>query len=397
MAIPTNRDPSNAPAPALRLRPGRRPRVLRGHPWVFAGEVEELLPEVFDGGGVNLRSARGALLGSGIYNSKSKIVWRKFSAKGGTAFDAGYLASAIDRSVSRREETSYRRLVWSEADELPGLVVDQFDDVLVVQALTRAVDEQLEEISRILSDRYAPSEIVLRNDAPSRGYEGLPLEVRTQSGQAFAPRWFDIDGIEFLLDLSGGQKTGFYLDQRLQHNKVAALAEGRRVLDGFCHIGGFALRCARGGAASVLAVDISGKCIEDARANADRNGLMVDFKSANMFDFFTEYRGEPFELIILDPPSFARNRASLDSAMRGYKELNLRALRNLAAGGVLATYSCSQHVARAEFMGMLAAAASDARRPVKVMELTSQPDDHPVCLHFPESEYLKGAILMVGT
>ena len=390
------KEPTRIPdANALRLRSSRRPRVLRGHPWVFAGEVEKLLPEAINGAGVDLRTARDTELGSGVYNGRSQIVWRRYSAAAGVAFDAAYIAQAIDRALLRREQEPFRRVVWSEADDLPGLIVDQFEDVLVVQALTLAVDQRLDRIGEILVERCGPSEIVYRSDAPSRNHEGLTAEVRTRSGQSFDPRIFEIDGIEFRLDLSGGQKTGFYLDQRIQHHRVASYANGRRVLDGFCHIGGFALRCARMGAASVLGIDSSGQCIEDARAHADRNRLRAKFLCANMFDFFTEYRGELFDLIVLDPPSFARNRASLAGALRGYKQLNLRAMKNLAEGGLLATYSCSQHVSREEFMKMVSAAAADARRTVNVVELTSQPPDHPVCLHFPESEYLKGAILEV--
>lgn len=379
----------------LKLKRGRRHRVLKGHPWVFGNEVEPLLPAEFDGKAVTLVNAKGHFLGRGIYNSRSQIAWRRFSGVKDAEFDRGFLETALRDALERREDGSMQRLVWSEADDIPGLVVDQFDDVLVVQALTLAVERQLETISEILDSLLKPKEIVYRNDAPTRKHEGLDLEVRSRSGKDFEPRWFNIDGLDYRLDLQKGHKTGFYLDQRQQHLEVAALAKGRRVLDGFCHVGAFALQCAKAGATEVVGVDISEECIDAAQRNAEKNQLEVNFSCANMFDFFGEHGKETYDLIVLDPPSFARNRGALEGALRGYKELNLRALKMLQPGGILATYSCSQHVSRQIFMDMLADAAGDAGRTVEVISLTGQPPDHPVRLNFPESEYLKGAILEV--
>ncbi len=376
----------------LKLKPTTHARVLRGHPWVYAGEVQKLLPASYDGQAVELRDSRGRSLGSGLYNSKSQLVWRRFSREA-RPFDAAYVRGAIQRAAARRASEPFRRLVWSEADHLPGLVVDQFEDVLVVQALALGVDRALPLISDILDELFRPAEIVYRNDAPTRKHEGLEAEARTRSGRPLEPRWFKIEGFEYHVDLVGGQKTGFYLDQRAQHRRVASFAKGRRVLDCFTNQGAFALHCARAGAAGVTAVDISEDCIGASRRNAERNGLSVDFVAANVFDWFGEHREDTFDLIVLDPPSFARNRQAVPAALRGYKELHLRALRMLTPGGILATYSCSHHVDHQTFLGTLADAAGDARREVRLLEETGQPSDHPILITMPESQYLKGLIV----
>jgi len=373
---------------------GQEARVLKGHPWVFAGEIRNLLGPEAQGEGVLLRDARGRLLGSGLYNGRSQIVWRRYSRREHT-FDRECIEGLMVDAFERRAEERFRRLVWSEADDLPGLVVDQFDDVLVVQTLTLGMDQRLDDISEALMEAFEPSEILFRNDAPGRRYEGLEQVVGTRSGALLEPRWYRIDDVEYRLDLAGAQKTGFYLDQRAQHRRVGHYARGRRVLDGFCNQGSFALHCALAGAASVLAVDSSEGAIQQARDNAQRNGAKIECVAANMFDYFTHNRTATFDMIGLDPPSFARNKASVAGALRGYKELNLRAMRMLSEGGILATYSCSQNVSREVFMGMLADAAADVGRKARVLEEARQPADHPVLLNVPETEYLKGAILQI--
>ncbi len=360
---------------------------------MFAGEVRSQPNPEFNGQSVVLKDERGRFLGVGVYNSKSQIVWRRFSRDARAVFDQAFLERTIKKAVSRRPDGSFRRLLWSEADDLPGLIVDQFDSVLVVQAVTLAVDQRLPAISEILQDLLQPEVILFRNDAPSRQHEGLSLEVRTADGRAFPPKWFAIDGMEYFLDLQKGHKTGFYLDQREEHARVAAFAKGHNVLDGFSNQGSFALHCARAGATSVTAVEISEECVALAGKNAARNRLKVKFVQENLFDYFTAHRKEKYGLIILDPPSFARNRKAVDGALRGYKEINLRALRMLEPGGILATYSCSLHVDRALFIEVLRQAAADSGRRVEVIAQTGQPIDHPVLLTMPESEYLKGCYL----
>ncbi|MDR2673661.1 MAG: class I SAM-dependent methyltransferase [Opitutaceae bacterium] len=252
-------------------------------------------------------------------------------------------------------------------------------------------------LARLLAEIVSPREIIFRNDAAIRRLEGLGLETGTLSGKPWEPRWLRIDGIDYLLDLQGGQKTGFYLDQRGQHRRVARHARGRRVLDAFCNQGPFALHCARAGAAAVLGLDRDAAAIAQARRNAARNGLRAEFAAANVFDFFNEpaRRAGAWDLIILDPPPFAKSKSALAGALRGYKEINLRAMRQLAPGGILATYTCSHHMQDAGLREVLAGAAADARRRVRVLEFCHQPADHPVLVTMPESEYLRGYILLV--
>jgi len=384
------------PTPTLKLKANAKPRVLAGHPWVFANEVEALLPAEHDGEVVECRDRADRFLGTGIYNSKSQIVWRRFSRER-AALNGAYLRGAVERAVARRAPGSARRLVWSESDDLPGLVVDQFGDTLVVQIQTAALEKRSVQVGDVLAEVLKPAEIIFRNDAPIRRLEGLPLEVHTRSGANWAPRWVGIDGFDYWLDLQQGQKTGFYLDQRAQHATVAKYCAGKRVLDAFCNQGPFALHAARAGAKQVLGLDSAEDAIAAARRNAERNGVTAEFAVANVFDWLNDASraGEPlWDVIVLDPPPFAKSKSALEGALRGYKEINLRALQRLAPGGVLATYTCSHHMQDAELRGVLAAAAADAKRKVRVLEFCHQPADHPVLVTMMESEYLRGYIVL---
>ena len=382
---------------SLKLKPNIKSRTLGGHPWVFANECEALLPAEHDGEVVECRDAKGRFLGTGIYNSKSQIVWRRLS-RDRVELDETYLRAALERALARREGLGdFKRLVWSESDDLPGVVVDQFGDTLVVQIQTLAMEKRSPVISDLLAGLVKPAEIIFRNDANIRKLEGLTVEVHTRSGAAWEPRWMKIDGLDYWLDLQGGQKTGFYLDQRLQHAAVAKYAPGKRVLDAFCNQGSFALHCARAGAASVRGLDSAFDAIGQSKKNAERNGLAADFVAANVFDWFTAQRdaAPAWDLIILDPPPFAKSKSALEGALRGYKEINLRTMKALTPGGVLATYTCSHHMQEAQLREVLAEAAADAKRRVHVLEWCHQPPDHPVLVTMPESEYLRGYILRV--
>ena len=380
----------------LRLKPGRHNRVIDGHPWVFAGEIIPPAPGEFkDGDAVELRDPKDRVLGSGLYNSKSQIIWRRF-ARAPRQFDELAVHGLLDAALARRDKNAkVQRLVWSESDNLPGLVVERFDDCASVQSTTCGMDRMLPVVAGWLQIRLGIKDIVYRCDSPSRKFEGLESYVKTHDGREFRPRPVKIDGITYTIDLVGGQKTGYYLDQREQHSRVAQFAKGRRVLDACCNQGGFALQAAKAGATSVLALDISEDCTAATAANAKANGLKVDTVTANLFDWFTENRETKFDLIILDPPPFARSKDAVEGALRGYKELNLRAMRLLTPGGILATYSCSQRVSPDMFLTTLGDAAADARREARLIEMTGQPADHPVMLTFPESRYLKGAIVRV--
>lgn len=401
----------------LKLKPNAKGRVLSGHPWVFGNEVETLLPAENDGEVVECRDRAGRLLGTGIYNSKSQIVWRRLS-RDRVTLDAAYLRGALERAIKRRaggrgrptpSETDaagsgdpvlherFQRLVWSESDELPGVVVDQFGDTLVVQVQTLAMDKRGALLGDLLAELTGAQEIIFRNDSNLRRLEGLAPGVHTRSGRPWEPRWVKIDGFEYWLDLQQGQKTGFYLDQRLQHAAVAKHAAGRRVLDAFCNQGSFALHCARAGASSVRGLDSAFDAIGQAKKNAERNGVAAGFEAVNVFDWFTAQRDTApgWDLIVLDPPPFAKSKSSLENALRGYKELNLRAMKALTPDGILATYTCSHHMGDRELRDVLALAASDAKRRVQVLEWCHQPPDHPVLATMPESEYLRGYILRV--
>jgi 23S rRNA (cytosine1962-C5)-methyltransferase len=362
---------------------------------VFANEVEALLPAEHDGEVVECRDRGGRPMGTGIYNSRSQIVWRRLS-RDRVALDDAYLRGALERAVARRAPEPVRRLVWSESDDLPGVVVDQYHDTLVVQIQTLAMERRSGLIADLLADLLSPAEIIFRNDAPIRRLEGLPSEVHPRSGRAWEPRWMTIGGMDYWLDLQGGQKTGFYLDQRFQHAAVARYAPGGRVLDAFCNQGSFALHAARAGASEVLGLDSAEDAVAAARRNAEKNGLRAEFAVANVFDWFNDPARavEPrWDLIVLDPPPFAKSRSALEGALRGYKEINLRAVKLLAPGGVLATYTCSHHMQDAELRQVLAEVSADARRKLRVLDWAHQPGDHPVLATMPESEYLRGYVI----
>lgn len=386
-----------AALPSIKLRPNARARALQGHPWVFGNEVETLLPAEHDGEVVECRDRTGRLIGSGIYNSKSQIVWRRLSRER-VALDAAYLRGAVERALARRAPENARRLVWSESDDLPGVVVDQFGDTLVVQVQTLALEKRAALLSDVLAETLKPAEIIFRNDAPIRRLEGLPMAVHTRSGKPWEPRWVRIEGFDYWLDLQSGQKTGFYLDQRLQHSAVAKYCAGARVLDAFCNQGAFALHAARAGAAEVLGLDSAEDAVAAARRNAEKNGVAAEFEFANVFDWFNDPARNVdalWDVIVLDPPPFAKSKSALEGALRGYKEINLRALQRLVPGGILATYTCSHHMQDAELRQVLAEAATDAKRKLRVIEWAHQPADHPVLVTMPESEYLRGYIVRV--
>ncbi|MEN9812545.1 MAG: hypothetical protein RL479_1231 [Verrucomicrobiota bacterium] len=387
--------PRVSAVPFLKLRPNVRPRALQGHPWVFTNEVEAPLAAEFDGEVVECRDRTGRFIGTGIHNSRSQIVWRRLS-RDRVTLDADYLRGALTRAIARRAPEAARRLVWSESDDLPGVVVDQFDDAVVVQLQTLAMERRAGLIGDLLTELLRPAEVIFRNDASIRRLEGLPLEVRTRSGRPWEARWVRIGGLEYWLDLQAGQKTGFYLDQRFQHAAVARHCAGARVLDAFCNQGAFALQAARAGALEVLGLDSAEDAVAAARRNAERNGLKAEFQAANVFDWFNDpARGiEPlWDVIILDPPPFAKSRSALEGALRGYKEINLRAVKRLVPGGLLATYTCSHHMQDAELRHVLAEVAADSRRRLRVVDWAHQPIDHPVLATMPESEYLRGYLL----
>jgi len=389
----------------IKARPsGRRPPF---HPWVFEGEVLSGLSSDHDGEAVLCRDSKGRLLGSGLFNSQSKLVWRRFHP-GRQDFSVDWIQQALEEAFRRRgvldnpDALPAGRLVWSDSDHLPGLIIDRYHDWLVIQALTLGVDRKLDVIADHARHLLQATRILFRNDAPVREKEGLPRETRVYEKGDSAPaemessgRWIEMNDMELWMDWQSGHKTGLYLDQREQYRAVAKYAQGRRVLDAFCNEGGFGIACRKAGAEEVTCVDSSADAIERLKKNALRNGVELDACQENVFDYFSGNRSASWDLVILDPPPFAPNRKSVPAALRGYKELNLRAMQSLSDGGILATYTCSHHVDWKDLQEVLEQAALDAGVGVRILEWCHQPVDHPVLLGFPESAYLRGFILEV--
>ena len=381
----------------LHLNRNVRHRILDGHPWVFASEVERIEGAAEDGGTVEICSAKGGFLGSAIYNSRSQIVARRY-ATAAVALDAGLLGARLDSALKFRgpfAPGTARRLVWSESDQLPGLVVDRYDDVIVLQTLTMTMARREPVLVDLLAEKTGCATILARNDAPVRQLEGLPLERTQPRGTYAVPTRVQIAGIAYDLDLLSGQKTGFYLDQADNYAAVAAFAPGRRVLDCFTNQGAFALSARRAGAVSCRAIDQSEEALRLAAATAKREELGVEWVRGNVFDLLREYeqRRETFDLVILDPPSFTKTKGNKTSALRGYHELHLRALRLLTPGGILATFSCSHHVTGEDWARLLDKAATDTGFTLRLRQRLGQAADHPVLVNVPETEYLHGYVV----
>lgn len=372
-----------------------RSRILHGHDWVYSSEVLKTFGQPVNGDVVSLKDGQDRLIGSAIYNANSQIVARRFSRQRQELdldFFRRRLKQAVDYRERRKVDPRLCRLVWSESDGLPGVIIDRYGDHLVVQTLTLAMDQRKALLTEALQELLAPKSIIERNDAPIRKAEGLELHTGMLAGTAPGPFEIQVDGITFEVDLLQGQKTGFYLDQLPNYTAVAAHASGRKVLDCFTNQGAFALACAKAGAAQVQAVEISNECIDLVRRNAQRNNLNVEAYAANVFDLLKDLERQQarYDLIILDPPSFTKSKGKLGDAMRGYKEIHLRALKLLNPDGLLATFCCSHHVTREIFMEVINEAAVDAKKTLRQLEYYSQGPDHPIITTLPETEYLKG-------
>jgi 23S rRNA (cytosine1962-C5)-methyltransferase len=379
--------------PALSIQP--RARLFHGHVWVYATEIKARFGNPQPGDVVQLQDARGKPLGSAIYNPQSQISARLFSYRR-QDLDLDFFIRRLERALRAREaagvDTQLCRLVWSESDGLPGVIVDRYGDYLVLQTLTLAMAQRQELIVQALVQVLAPRGIIQRNEGNVRKAEGLDQVKGLVWGELPEPYVVRHGGSAFHVDLLEGQKTGLYLDQLDNYQQVAALARGRRVLDCFTNQGGFAQACALAGAAEVTAVDVSESAIATAGRNAEISGANVRFLAANCFDYLKqqESSGVTHDLIILDPPSFTKTKASVKDAMRGYKEIHLRAMKMLPPGGILATFSCSHHVSRGEFHASIEDAAVDARKTLRRVATYSQRPDHPILATIPETEYLTG-------
>jgi 23S rRNA (cytosine1962-C5)-methyltransferase len=369
-----------------------RARIFHGHEWVYATEIKKSFGDPQPGDVVTLKDFRDRPLGSAIYNPFSQIVARRFSRRR-QDLDLDFFTRRIRQAIEYRQRTGLDptlcRLVWSESDGIPGLIVDRYGAHLSVQTLTLAMDLRKDLIRDALIDLLAPQSIVLRNDAPSRKAEGMEPGIEMLHGTNPGPFIVRSQHLDFEIDLFDGQKTGLYLDQLESHAEIARLAKGKRVLDCFTNQGGFALACAKAGAAKVTAIDVSAGACEAARRNAALNGLEIEVLEHNVFDFLKHAKPD-YDLIILDPPSFTRNKKTLMDAMRGYKEIHLCSLKLLEKGGILSTFCCSHHASREIFLENLADASVDAKKSLRLVAEHRQRADHPILITLPETGYLKG-------
>jgi 23S rRNA (cytosine1962-C5)-methyltransferase len=370
-------------------------RVHAGHPWIYRSDVSKV--EAQGGDVVRVLGPRQHPVGSALFSDRSQIPLRMLT-RGDVPFDAALLAMRLDRALQVRasmglDATAYR-LVHAEGDLLPSLVVDRYGDCLVVQALSQGMDRLLPVVVALLVERLAPRGVLARNDPKVRALEGLPQSVEVLHGDVPDTVDVQLGPVAYAVDLRRGQKTGLFLDQRENYEAAAVYARGR-LLDCFSYNGGFALRLATR-CTGVEAVDVSADAVARIQANAGRNGATnVEAREANVFDELRrlEKSGVRYETIVLDPPAFAKNKASVPNALAGYKEINLRAMRLLAPGGCLVTCSCSYNVDESLFAQVLHEASIDSRTPVAVVEKRMQGRDHPVLVGVPETHYLKCFIL----
>jgi len=374
-------------------------RVEAGHPWIFSSDVSDRAGAQ-PGEPVKVAAPNGRPIGTAHYSSTSEITLRMISPQveeiGREFFLRRICAAQEHRRMVVRDTDAYR-VVHGEADLLPALIVDRYGEYLVMQTLDQGMDAAKAEIASCLEEVFHPRAIVARNDAAVRAKEHLPLERVVVAGEVTDSVAVRMNGMAMRADLLRGQKTGIFLDQRENYRAAAQYARGGRALDCFTSTGGFALHLAPH-CESVEAVDSAAAALAIARGNAEANGIAnIEFREADVFELLAGYAAarRQFSMVVLDPPAFAKSRRNLDAAASGYKEINLRALRLLAPGGILITCSCSHHVSEAMLLEVVAQASLDAGRPLRVLERRTQGQDHPILLTVPETLYLKCLILEV--
>jgi 23S rRNA (cytosine1962-C5)-methyltransferase len=389
----------SGPPDEVRVSARGAARIRAQHPWVFRDDVLPGAPSE-NGAVVAVKTAHGAPLGVAFLSTRSKISLRMISGSEEVP-GASFWAERVEEALRYRgrvvEDTTAYRVVFAESDGIPGLIVDRYGDHLVVQALIAGAERVLDAVLDALSDRIPVDSVLARNDSAARALEGLPREIRQVRGTTPAEIEVREGRVVYRADPWRGQKTGAFLDQRENRIRAARYASGR-VLDAFSYHGSFGLHAAAV-ADTVELLDSSGEALARARVHGERNGLTnLTFREANVFDDLRDRqrRKESFNTVFLDPPAFAKSRADLAAARRGYKEVNLRALHLMAPGGILVTSSCSYNLSEGDWMAVVASAAADSRRAVRIVERLSQARDHPVRLGFPESHYLKCLVLAVS-
>ncbi len=389
--------------PTVLLKPGEADRLIAGHPWVYHSSILRLTGEVADGQLVQVKDHRQRLIGTGFYNSRSKINVRVLASER-VEPDQSFFEARIRTALAVREKhlpgASSFRVVNAEADFLSGLIVDKYEDVLALQISSLGMDLRKSQVVSALQAVLAPRAILERSDVASRRFEGLPEANGVLAGALTAPVEVRLNGLTFQTDLATGHKTGLYLDQQVNYRHVGAMAKGAQVLDAFSFVGGFGLHAAKAGAAHVHLLDQSAEAISAAKRNGELNDVagLCSFETVNVFDWLKgQTATRPHEkllprwdLIILDPPSFTRSRAAVPDALRGYKEIHVRALKLLRPGGILVTFCCSHHVGADLFQDTVLSAAYDTRHVLRRVATFSQGPDHPIIPMIPETEYLKG-------
>jgi 23S rRNA (cytosine1962-C5)-methyltransferase len=383
----------------IKLKKKEDRRVLRGHPWVFSNEIVDLPAGAVPGELAEVRDHAGGFVGRGYVNPRSLIAVRILTRQR-EEIDGQFLRRRIADARDLRVRLGFGescRVVFSEGDGLPGLIVDKYADTLVVQSLTAGIDRMQDTVIDALREVYSPNTVVLRNDVGSRGLEGLKQEKSVLFGDPSGKVAFEESGIAYRVDVLEGQKTGFFFDQRENRLALQDLVQGRRTLDCFCYVGAWALSAAKYGAAEVIGIDSSEKAVALARENAERNGLTATFIEGDAFENLRELerRRERFGCVVLDPPAFVKSRAKVREALKGYKEINLRGMRLLEPGGFLVTCSCSHHIDEELFREMLIDAAWSAGRQARLLEMRTQARDHPMLLAARETQYLKCAVLQI--
>jgi len=385
------------------LRPGHDRRLQGGHPWIFSNEIDRIDGIPDNGGAVLVSSSRGDCLGTAYYNPHSLIAARLLSRRRESIDTVDFFRERLAAALAYRRglygTADAVRLVYGEADGLPGLVVDRYGEVLSLQFLTLGIDCRRHLILQALQELLAPSAIIARNDVAVRALEGLSQEVELLYGEIPPQLLVSENGLRFRVDVGSGQKTGHFLDQKENHLALRGRVEGKRVLDLFCYSGSWSVHAASFGAREVTGVDISAGAVALATENARLNNLetVCSFLRADVFDLLRDWgRGsERFDTIVLDPPAFVKSKKKLPEAIRGYLTINRRAMELVSPGGYLFTCSCSHHLQREVFLDLLRQAAAQAGRAARLLELRGQAFDHPILLACPETEYLKCAVLQL--
>jgi 23S rRNA (cytosine1962-C5)-methyltransferase len=374
-----------------------RARISHGHDWVFSSEVLKVFGKPSDGDVISLKDGKDHLIGSAIYNSKSQIVARRFSRRR-QDLDQDFFRRRIEQASEYRDrrniDAKLRRVVWSESDGLPGVIIDRYGDDFVLQTLTLAMDARKDLIVTAMVDLFGDIAVVERNDTPMRKAEGLELRSGVLRGTP-SQTVVELEDVKFEVNFLRGHKTGLYLDQKHNYRIVAGHARNRRILDCFTNQGAFALTCLRAGATEVTAVEENAENIAAAERNAARNQLRIEWVQQDVFQFLrgAEKAGAQYDVIVLDPPSFTRTRSTVRDALRGYRELHMRAFKLLSKDGLLATFSCSHHINDSVFLQTITDALVDARRSARRLHRFEQAQDHPVLPTIPETEYFRGFLL----